>query len=140
MLNLAEINNPLHSSIKKNYVEQPEQIQLELSFPGEIKAVLEGKQLEVKRNYSRFYIVTYEINEETKFIDSIKLTMPNSQNMTLELINDLSYLIQTSDFDITFEDTEPIQTEKTSDYAIYSEEKGSFGYSIPAKQEEKEAN
>ncbi|HEM2460710.1 TPA: hypothetical protein U0384_003042, partial [Listeria monocytogenes] len=96
----------------------------------------EGTQLNVSKKYSRFYIVTYEIHDETKFVESIKLTMPNRQTMTLELIEDLSYLIQGNEYEITDEDVEPIKNEKAPENTIFSGDTNSFGYSIPEEKEE----
>lgn len=112
LVDLAAINTKVLTNNVQNFVTQPEQIELELSDPEEVRAVIEGKPLSVNQRYSRFYIVTYEIDEETKFIESIQLTMPNRQTMNLELIEDLSYLIQSSEYEITTEDVEPIMSEK----------------------------
>ncbi|EDO0990288.1 hypothetical protein FVP76_14680 [Listeria monocytogenes] len=136
LVNLADINTPVLKNISRNFVIQPEQIQLELNDPEEIKAVIEGTQLNVSKKYSRLYIVTYEIHDETKFVESIKLTMPNRQTMTLELIEDLSYLIQGNEYEITDEDVEPIKNEKAPENTIFSGDTNSFGYSIPEEKEE----
>ncbi|MGX7203383.1 hypothetical protein BCR22_13440 [Enterococcus plantarum] len=138
LVNLADINTNVLKNSDQNFVAQPEQIQLELNDPEEVRAVIEGKQLNVTQKYSRFYIVTYEIDDETKFVESIRLTMPNRQTMNLELIEDLSYLIQDSEYEITTEDVEPIMNEKVSDQTIFSGDSNAFGYSIP--EEEKEAS
>jgi hypothetical protein len=136
LVNLADINTDALKKANRNYITQPEQIQLELSDPEEVKAVLEGTQLNVSQIYSRFYIVTYEIDDETKFVESIKLTMPNRQTMNLELIEDLSYLIQESEYEVTTEDVEPIIVEKISDQTIFSTDKNAFGYSVPEEDKE----
>lgn len=140
LVNLADINTNVFENKERNYIIQPEQIQLELSAPEEVKAVLEGTQLNVSQKYSRFYIVTYEIDNETKFIESIKLTMPNRQTMNLELIEDLSYLIQESDYEVTSEDVESIMDEKISDQTIFSGDSNAFGYSIPEEEKEESGN
>lgn len=136
LVNLAKINRNTLATVSRNYVERPEQIQLELSEPEEVKAVIEGTKLSVSQAYSRFYIVTYEIDDETKFVESIQLTMPNSETMNLELIEDLSYLIQTSEYEITAEDVEPILSEKISEQTIFSTDNNAFGYSIPKEEKE----
>lgn len=64
--------------------------------------------------------------------------MPNRETMNLELIEDLSYLIEESDFEITADDVEPILSESASDQTIFSGDSDSFGYAIP--EEEKEGN
>lgn len=139
-MNLADINTDVLKNSDQNFVAQPEQIQLELNDPEEVRAVIEGKQLNVSQKYSRFYIVTYEIDDETKFVESIQLTMPNRQTMNLELIEDLSYLIQDSEYEITTEDVEPIMNEKVSDQTIFSGDSNAFGYSIPEKEKEESGN
>ncbi|MBC9810333.1 hypothetical protein [Carnobacterium maltaromaticum] len=140
LVNLADINTDVLKNSEQNFVVQPEQIQLELNDPEEVRAVIEGKQLNVTQKYSRFYIVTYEIDDETKFVESIQLTMPNRQTMNLELIEDLSYLIQDSDYEITTEDVEPIMNEKVSDQTIFSGDSNAFGYSIPEEEKEESGN
>lgn len=140
LVNLADINTDVLKNSKQNFVVQPEQIQLELNDPEEVRAVIEGKQLNVTQKYSRFYIVTYEIDDETKFVESIQLTMPNRQTMNLELIEDLSYLIQDSEYEITTEDVEPIMNEKVSDQTIFSGDSNAFGYSIPEEEKEESGN
>lgn len=136
LVNLANINTGTLKNSNQKFVDQPEQIQLELNDPEEVRAVIEGKQLNVTQKYSRFYIVTYEIDDETKFVESIQLTMPNRQTMSLELIEDLSYLIQDSEYEITTEDVEPIMNEKVSDQTIFSGDSNAFGYSIPEEEKE----
>lgn len=140
LVNLADINTDVLKNSAQNFVVQPEQIQLELNDPEEVRAVIEGKQLNVTQKYSRFYIVTYEIDDETKFVESIQLTMPNRQTMNLELIEDLSYLIQDSEYEITTEDVEPIMNEKVSDQTIFSGDSNAFGYSIPEEEKEESGN
>ncbi|HHP9139880.1 TPA: hypothetical protein ACSJWK_001065 [Listeria monocytogenes] len=140
LVNLADINTDVLKNSEQNFIAQPEQIQLELNDPEEVRAVIEGKQLNVTQKYSRFYIVTYEIDDETKFVESIQLTMPNRQTMNLELIEDLSYLIQDSEYEITTEDVEPIMNEKVSDQTIFSGDSNAFGYSIPEEEKEESGN
>lgn len=140
LVNLADINTEVLKNSDQNFIVQPEQIQLELNDPEEVRAVIEGKQLTVTQKYSRFYIVTYEIDDETKFVESIQLTMPNRQTMSLELIEDLSHLIQESEYEITTEDVEPIMNEKVSDQTIFSGDSNAFGYSIPKEEKEESGN
>ncbi|WP_260490731.1 hypothetical protein [Listeria innocua] len=84
--------------------------------------------------------MTYEIDDATKFVESIQLTMPNHQTMNLELIEDLSYLIQDSEYEITTEDVEPIMNEKVSDQTIFSGDSNASGYSIPEEEKEESGN
>lgn len=136
LVNLADINTEILKNRNQKQVIQPEQIQLELNDPEEIKAVFEGTPLTVSQKYSRFYIVTYEIDDETKLIISIKLTMPNRQTMNLELIEDLTYLIPQSEFEITPDDVSPIVNDKISDNTIFSGDANAFGYSVPYEEDE----
>lgn len=127
----AECNRiPLQSRITP-YKPQAVQLELELMNPDEIKAVHDQKPIKVNETFARFYIVTYEIDESTKLISSIKLTMPNPETMNLDLVDDLTYLIQESDYEINLENVAPIQDEITSDYSIYSGDSDAFGYAIP---------
>lgn len=138
LVDLADINLPSFKEAGLSFIQKPEQIELELSDPEEVKAVLEGRSLNVERKYSRFYIVTYEINDETKIIDSIELMMPNSETMSLIRVANLTDYIGTSPYEITFEDVAPVRDEKTPDQTIFSGEPNAFGFSIAAEDEERE--
>lgn len=131
-----DINTPIFKNRTRNFVDKPEQIQLELNAPAEVNAVIEGTQLSVEHNYSRFYIVIYEIDDQTKLINSVQLTMPNAQTMNLELIEDLSYLIQESEYEVSPEDVEPIINEKVSNQTTFSGTANAFGYSVPEEEAE----
>lgn len=132
---LSDINIAELKSAGKIFSQQNEQIELELSSPAEIHAVMNQKQLSVKETYSRFYIVTYEINDITKMIDSINLTMPNSETMTLNVVEDLTPYIQSSAVDIIPEDAAPIMQEISSDNTIFSGDLNAFGYAVPTEEE-----
>lgn len=136
LIELSNINSPLLESISQSYIKEQGQIELELNEIEEVKAVLESTSLKVTQQYNRFYIVTYEINSETKFIDSIKLMMPHSQTMSLFLIEDLTKLIEESEYEIAFEDVESIKDEISSDKSIFSGGVNAFDYSVPATEEE----
>lgn len=129
-INLTELKNAGEILTDTN-----EQIELELSSPAEIHAVMNQEPLSVESGYSRFYIVTYEINDETKMIDSIVLTMPNSETMRLIEVDDLTPYIQTSSVDITFEDVSPIAQEISSENTIFSGDSNAFGYAVPEEEE-----
>lgn len=136
----TECNRAPLQNRKVNYKEQPMQLELELNNLDEIKAVQEKTPIKGNGEFARFYIVTYEIDDETKFISSIKLTMPNPETMNLDLIDDLSYLIQESDYEISPEDVEPIKAENISEESLFSGDSDSFGYAIPEKEEEEADN
>lgn len=131
LTSLADINRNIFKNTEKRRVQQNVQIKLELDSQEEVNAIMEGTQLQVHQPYARFYIVTYEIDDATKFITSIKLTMPNRQTMNLELIEDLTHLIEKSIHQITADDVEPIRNEKGSDSSVFSGDTNSFGYSVP---------
>ncbi|MGG5318782.1 hypothetical protein [Enterococcus sp. AZ072] len=137
LVDLSDINLPAFKESGLTFIKRPEQIELELSDPEEVKAVLEGRSLNVEHKYSRFYIVTYEINDETKIIDSINLMMPNSETMSLIPVADLTSYITTSPYEIRFDDVAPIREEKTTDQTIFSGEPNAFGLSVAAEDEEK---
>jgi len=132
---LSDINNSQLTSDDLNFEALPEQIELELSSPAEIKAVLNNSSLSSEEGYSRFYIVTYEINSETKMIDSIRLTMPSSKTMRLYEIENLTPFIQSSPVTITRDDLEPVLQEINSNETIFSGDQHSFGYSVPSEEE-----
>ncbi|GAB2319550.1 hypothetical protein IRB23SM22_18090 [Alkalibacterium sp. s-m-22] len=132
---MSDINNSQLTSDDLNFEALPEQIELELSSPAEIKAVLNNSSLSSEEGYSRFYIVTYEINSETKMIDSIRLTMPSSKTMRLYEIENLTPFIQSSPVTITRDDLEPVLQEINSNETIFSGDQHSFGYSVPSEEE-----
>lgn len=136
LVNLSDINLPALRASGLTFIQRPEQIELELSDPEEVKAVLEGSSLNVNQSYSRFYIVTYEINDDSKLIDSIELMMPNSETMSLIRVEDLSQYIEKSQFEILPDDVEPIKDEKLTDQTIFSGETNAFGYSEVSEERE----
>lgn len=131
LVKLADVNTGQFEKSSQNYIKKPEQIELELSNPDEIRAVLENSTLATDKKFSRFYIVIYEIDDVTKMIKSIELTMPNRETMDLFQIENLTSYIQNSKYDIiTDEDVAPIKNEKE----VFSGQANSFGFSVPAKE------
>lgn len=137
---LAELSaiNTNYFKDNSDYIDEPQQIQFELSDLQEINSILEGTQLQTSKKYSRFYIATYEIDDETKYIRSIELTMPNPETMSLMRIENLTPLIKESEYEITPEDVDVIKNEQISIQSIYTNDENSFGYSVPATEEKKE--
>ncbi|MCP8856783.1 hypothetical protein [Latilactobacillus fuchuensis] len=131
---LAGCNVGLLRHRQVNSTRQPEQIQLELSDPNEVQAILSDTRLEANQKFSRFYIVTYEIDEQSKMISTIQLTMLNRETMTLELIEDLTRFIQQSDYQPTVEDVAPIMDESEMNRSVFSGDSNAFGYSIPVEK------
>lgn len=138
LTDLADLNLPAFKETGLTLLEKTEQIELELNYPEEIKAIQEGRSLAVEHACSRFYIVTYEINDDTKIIDSIHLMMPNSVTMSLVSIKDLSTYMASSPYEITYEDVAIIKEEKTTDQTIFSGEPNAFGLSVAVEIAEKE--
>lgn len=132
----SEVDRPFFQN--KEILIQPEQIELELDSPEEFRAIIEGKPiLNSTKSFSRFYIVTYEISDVSKMITSIQLTMPDVESMSLVCIEDLTYLIEQSKYDILPEDVDVIRQEISSDKTIFSGNEHSFGYAISAEEEKK---
>lgn len=125
---LADVNLDFIKENKLKFVNRPEQVQLELNSPAEIKAVMTGGTLKTNYPYSRFYVVTYSIDEKSKLIDSIYLTFPNSSTMDLIPVENLTRYISISDYEITPDDVEPIKDEKEQDGGIFSGPENSFGF------------
>lgn len=136
---LADINSEILKNNRDNFVRQPQQISLELNLP-ELKSSYIKEKINSNEKFSRFYIVTYEIDDQSKLITSILLTLPDSEDMSLLQVANLTNYISTSSIQITHEDVEPILHEKFSNEIIFSGEKDSFGYAIPKTEEEERAN
>lgn len=128
LFDYAGINNPLISSGALKAVQQQKAIQLELSLP-EIEAIQKKVSLSAPSGYHRFYIVTYEIDSQSKMISEIKVMMPNQQEMQLVEVDDLTGLIETSSVLITEEELEVVQSDKIP-AGTYFSETDLFGYSI----------
>lgn len=139
---LAGINNPIIDSNKMlSSVSAGKSIQLELTMP-ELEAISKNAVLEAPVDYNRFYVVTYEFDDQSKMISKIALTLPNQKKMTLVEVADLTPFINTSEYSITDEELESVQGDKIPD-SIYTDEDQSFGYGIAAESQddsEKEAN
>lgn len=122
---LAGANNNLNIP---NYKTQ-KQVQLELlGYPDleHLSAISTG--------LSRFYVVTYEVDNLSKMIKSINLTLPKQRTMNLVQVADLTPLIENSNITITPEELSSVQNDQipSGEYAPVQ----SFGYSVPEKQNE----
>lgn len=136
----AGINNSIIKSKAVQSVQLDEGIQLELSLP-EIEAIQKNVALSAPEGYNRFYVVTYQFDEE-KMISKIALTLPNQKEMSLIEIADLTPLISTSEFKIHSIELEVVQGDKVPD-SIYGEDEQLFGYEVAAEKKsgsEREAN
>jgi len=132
---LAGINNELSAAGLLSNRQTNGVIQLELALPGTNNAVesLMNQTAQKSSPFSKFYIVTYAVDNDSKMIKHIELTMPNQTEMTLKPIQDLTPLIKQSPFQISLEEVEPIQSDQVPDAAY--EQNTLFGYEINADPE-----
>ncbi len=128
LVEFSDINTAPFKNAGVTFIERPEQIQLELNDPEEIQAVFNKESLKVTQKYDRFYVVTYEIDEQSKDIKSILLTMPNRETMSLVEIDDLTEYIVNSSYEITAEALAPILNDKSSEATIFSGDDNAFGF------------
>lgn len=130
----AGINNPAVQSGALKGKRENRQIQLELSFP-EFEAIFKNEVMEKPSGFDRFYIVTYEIDDLSKMISTIKLTMPNQKTMRLVEIADLTHLIGMSGITIDENELAAVKNDKIPE-SVYSSEEQSFGYEVAKKEKE----
>ncbi len=128
---LADANNNLNISSAPHSENNAKQLQLEL-FPGETTSD-KNDVSSLSTNISCFYVVTYEIDDESKMIKQIKLTMPNPQKKVLTQITDLTPLITESSVTIDPEELSVIQNDSIPD-SEYFDDGQTFGYEIPTKE------
>jgi hypothetical protein len=83
--------------------------------------------------FDRFYVVTYEVDAESKMISNVSLTMPNAQNMTITLIEDLTDMIANSGVEISDEDVRVIKNERIPE-AQFSDSDNTFGFTIGSEE------
>lgn len=67
----------------------------------EIKAVMKQETLKIETEYDRFYMFLYEIDSFSKNIGQIKLVMPDPKKFDLLEIEDLTILIDSSEYRIS---------------------------------------
>ncbi|MDD9149731.1 hypothetical protein OYT88_14345 [Sporolactobacillus sp. CQH2019] len=130
----AGINNSAVRSGELRGIRKNRQIQLELSFP-ELEAIHSNSVIEKPSGFDRFYIVTYEIDDISKMISAIKLTMPNQETMRLVEIADLTPLIKGSGVTINEDELAAVKNDKIPE-GVYSSEGQSFGYEVAGKEKE----
>lgn len=134
---LAGINNTWSAAGLLSGKPTDRVVQLELALP-EATTDFEHLAEQVSSNFSKFYIVTYEVDNVSKMISDIELTMPNQSKMTLSPIQNLTPLISRSQFQINSEELETIQGDQVPDAAY--EQNTLFGYEINTDAEnEREA-
>jgi hypothetical protein len=132
----AGINNSLIEKNDIRSITSNQNIQLELSFP-EMEAIQKNVALQAPEGYNRFYIVTYEFDQDSKMISKIALTLPNQQEMSLVEVANLTPLIERSEYSIRDDELKTVQTDKIPD-SIYAEENQVFGYGIAAENQEED--
>lgn len=138
--NSVNKDNYLYRLAKANrHLDMPnvrinQQVQLELPIPG-MKPTISGEKLVVPAGLTRFYVVTYEIDDISKMIKSIHLTLPQQEGMNLIQVTDLTSYIDLSNIIITPEEVVSVQNDKIPSRE-YSEEQ-SFGYGVPESKTSK---
>lgn len=130
------INNSLIKSGKLSAIRQSHSVQLELSFP-ELELMNQGGLVKTPKGFNRFYVVTYEIDDSSKMISKISLTLPDRNEMLLVEVADLTPLIESSTIDISSDELEIVKNDKVAS-SIYGTGDREFGYAIAA--EEKDEN
>lgn len=131
----AGINNSIIQSNSFQKSTPKKVVQLELSIP-EMKAINQRTAMNAPEGYSRFYVVTYEFDDQSKMISKIALTLPNQFEMSLIEVEDLTPLIEKSIYEITAEELESVKDDRVPD-AVYTDESQSFGYEVAAEKKEK---
>ncbi|WGN89565.1 hypothetical protein [Ligilactobacillus faecis] len=130
----AGINNAIINSKNIQLKKSKDFVQLELSLP-ELEAINKNIAIKAPEGYTRFYVVTYEVDEQSKMISKIALTLPNQDKMSLVEVADLTELIEKSEYSIGEEELEFIKGDKVPD-GVYPDETHSFGYEFVAENQE----
>lgn len=130
----AGINNRLLENNSLQSFTTNKIVQLELSMP-EINAIQKNIALSAPEGYNRFYVVTYEFDQQSKMISKIALTLPNQREMILMEVADLTLLIEKSEYKISEEELAVVQGDKVPD-SIYAEGDQFFGYGVAAEDDE----
>ncbi|KOY80268.1 hypothetical protein I6G82_20610 [Lysinibacillus macroides] len=94
MENLVYINEDVNFPEEVDSANHRKSIQLELIEDPQKMLISKEEADEVVKQFEKFYIITYEIDEEF-LIHSIMLWMPNPVNNKAYLVEDLSMLINT---------------------------------------------
>lgn len=131
---LALINRPLKNAGQLVGESTDQQLQLELNL--DVPQLSGQDFVQVSQNFDRFYIVTYEIDDATKMIKKIALTMPDAQTMTLIEVQDLTSFIATSPFQIDPSELDSIMSEAVPD--SHYNDAGTFGYEIGTETQQQE--
>lgn len=130
----AGINNTIINNNNLQLEKAERLVQLELNFP-ELEAINKKISMKAPEGYSRFYVVTYEIDEQSKMISKIALTLPNQNEMSLVEVADLTPLIEESEYSISGEELEVIKEDKVPD-SVYPSETHSFGYELVSEDQD----
>lgn len=94
MENLITINEGINFPKEAKTMKYEKSYQLELFEDPQSLTISKEDIAEISKQFNKFYIVTYEIDEEF-LIHSIKLLMPNPANNKAYIVDDLSSLINT---------------------------------------------
>lgn len=130
----AGINNSIINNNNLQLKKVKGLVQLELNFP-ELEAINKKIAMRAPEGYSRFYVVTYEIDERSKMISKIALTLPKQDEMSLVEVADLTPLIEKSEYSISGEELEFIKEDKIPD-SVYPDETHLFGYELASEDQD----
>lgn len=129
LIDYAQINNKW---IEKENLRSS---QLKEDYPMQLSMFTEEEQVQMSRHkqlkeYDRFYLVIFEIDNTTKLLTQIEVVALDEQTRELHKIQDLTMYIQTSNVNIVEEDTKVIRNENE---LVDTEE---YGYTIPTEEKE----
>ena len=130
----AGINNSIINNNNLQLKKVKGLVQLELNFP-ELEAINKKIAMRAPEGYSRFYVVTYEIDERSKMISKIALTLPKQDERSLVEVADLTPLIEKSEYSISGEELEFIKEDKIPD-SVYPDENHLFGYELASEDQD----
>lgn len=135
----AGINNQFFQSEDTIRSKNEKVVQLELSFP-EFEAMKNKVPMTAPEGYDAFYIVTYEIDSQSKMIKDISLTQPNQYDMSLYEIENLTPFIEKSEYKISESDLANVLNDKVPE-GIYADDDQAFIYKVVDKDiDEKQEN
>lgn len=108
LVDLAKVNNPWIQELRQGRVKK-EGVSIQLQFLDFEK--WEQTEEIRERNFSEFYIVTYETDSHTKEIISVEIVAPDAETGELHSVQKLSSYLQSSDVIIQENEYESISGE-----------------------------
>ena len=134
----AGINNRVFQSEDITKLKNEKVVQLELTFP-EFEAIKSKVPMSAPEGYDAFYIITYEIDSQSKMIKNVSLTQPNQSDMSLYEIANLTPFIGKSEYKISESDLEDILNDKVPE-GIYADDDQAFIYKVVDKDTDEKQN